>query len=77
MSIPKEFIKKLKKNVAEISIESPSKNKVTKDLKSLYIKYITTEKVNKSLYYNAAIKLIIYKALITNVYTTKRRIYNS
>lgn len=65
MSISKSFIKKLKESVNTISMQNPSKEDICKELKNLYLKYITSLKINKDLYYEAAINLIIYRALIT------------
>ena len=65
MSISKSFIKKLKESVNTISMQNPSKEDIYKELKNLYLKYITSLKINKNLYYEAVINLIIYRALIT------------
>ena len=48
MSISKSFIKKLKESVNTISMQNPSKEDVCKELKNLYLKYITSLKIDKT-----------------------------
>ena len=64
MSIPKSFIKRIKESVTKIALQNPSKEEIERKLKDLYVSYFSSASINKELYFEAAIYLILYRSLL-------------